>query len=39
MLVCSVIYGWGFDFMRPFQKSGDALGRHFVRKLPPFGLL
>ncbi len=21
MLVRSVIYGWGFDFMRPFQKQ------------------
>ena len=25
MLVRSVIYGWGFDFMRPFQKDGSLL--------------
>ena len=23
MLVRSVIYGWGFDFMRPFQNKED----------------
>ena len=27
MLVRSVIYGWGFDFMRPFQKQRDQTER------------
>ncbi len=32
MLVRSVIYGWGFDFIRPFQKilvlrNGDFLSK------------
>ena len=26
MLVRSVIYGWGFDFMRPFHKSSTPFG-------------
>ena len=26
MLVRSLIYGWGFDFMRPFQESPCLAG-------------
>ena len=29
MLVRSVIYGWGFDFMRPFQNSGTSVPEFF----------
>ena len=26
MLVRSLIYGWGFDFMRPFQRKATPTG-------------
>ena len=28
MLVRSLIYGWGFDFMRPFQKETTDFDRN-----------